>query len=519
MSILSSRRRRVVAVTVALTGVLGGTALVAGAVAASSKTPVAYLTTKSGTCKTGYQKVTLHSGSGRKKETVYVCVLQQSGGGGTPTPTPTPTTSSGSQLKAANSTILGGGSNTTYGVIAGLSSVFNALQGCNPIANAGAVQPLDYSCPSGSLNGLAGAQTDNPLNDVAAEGPAIGGSAGVSQLGLQGSDRSSFANGNVAPLDYASTVSGPSSANPQGLNYVAYAEDGISWFHFTSVDGTPTPSAGLTNLTKTDLQGIWNGTITNFNQITDVTGYTGPDAPIRVYTASAGAGIRSSWEKFLGEASGGSSTYIESLGSTYANSHIISQNEDQKILSNGDAADAIFFFSVGKFNVLCGSAGTNSACTDGKSGTTAAIGQINGITPTASTIYGGTFPAIMKLYTVYSNGSNSHIPPASQATLNFISEDGFLCKPDTEVDDITGETVRQEIDTQILNNGFLPLDQATLGSGGVATAPVKQPFSEDTGVTNPAHITSSPYSQYDLSGSNPAGYCTVSTTDTISTTQ
>ena len=35
------------------------------------------------------------------------------------------------------------------------------------------------------------------------------------------------------------------------------------------------------------------------------------------------------------------------------------------------------------------------------------------------------------LYTVYSDGTNSDIPVSNPATLNFASEDGFLCKPNT----------------------------------------------------------------------------------------
>ncbi|MBV9291081.1 MAG: substrate-binding domain-containing protein, partial [Frankiales bacterium] len=478
-------------------------------VLASTKKPIAYVTTKSGHCKHGYQKATLHSGKGAKRKTVYVCVLQV---------TKTVYKTKTSPYHAANATLVGSGSNTAYGAIAGISDVFNGLLGCNPIAPASQVQPLDFSCPPGSLNSLTGSATENPLNDVSVIEPAIGGSAGVQQLQYQGAHLATYTGGKVAPINFTTTVSSPSASNLQGLNFVGFAQDGLSWFHFTSVDGTATPSATVTDLSLSQLQGIWNGTITTWGQ---VNGNSSDTSPIKVYTASAGAGVRSVWEKYLGESAGGSSTYIESQGSTYANSHIIPQNEDQKILANGDAANAIFFFSVGRFNVLCGSAGTNAACTDGNAGTSVAIGNIAGVAPTAANIYSKTYAPTLSLYTVYSNGSNPNIPVATQPTLNFISEDGFLCKPNTsEVDPNTGYTVRQEIDTAILRNGFLPLDHATLGSNGVADeSSIIAPFSEDTGVTHPASITASPYAAHDLSGSSPTGYCKVSTTDTVSSTQ
>lgn len=500
----ASHRRPIVAIATIGISLIGATALAAvPSHAHSKKPPVAYLTTRHGACKKGYEKATLHAGKGKHRTTDYVCVLKVTK---TVTKTVIKKVPVKSPYQAANATIIGSGSNTAYGVVAQLGSIFNGLQGCNPISPASQTTPtLDFSCPSGSLTNFTGtSQSENPLNDVAAEEPAIGGSAGVTQLQYQGAHLSSFTGGKVAPINYASTVSGPSSSTDQGLNYVAYAEDGLSWFHFDAVGGTNTPSHAVTNLSTTQLQQIYNGTITNWDSV------GGSNAPIAVYTASAGAGVRSVWEKFLGF---DSSTYIESQPNP--NAHIIPQNEDADILANSDAANAIFFFSVGRFNTLCGADGTNAGCTGGQAGTSAAIGQINGIDPTPANIYNATFPVTLSLYNVYSNGSNPNIPVASQPTLNFVSEDGFLCKPNTGVTDpTTGLTVRQDIDTAILQAGFLPLDHAKLTSGVIDDSDVIAPFTEDTGVTHPADITKAPYASYDLSGSNPTGYCKVKTSDT-----
>jgi hypothetical protein len=71
------------------------------------------------------------------------------------------------------------------------------------------------------------------------------------------------------------------------------------------------------------------------------------------------------------------------------------------------------------------------------------------------------------LYNVYSDGSNPEIPVSNDATLNFASEDGFLCKPGTatEVDPNTGLTFRSEIDSNLVNNGFLPLPALQVEDG------------------------------------------------------
>ena len=54
-------------------------------------------------------------------------------------------------------------------------------------------------------------------------------------------------------------------------------------------------------------------------------------------------------------------------------------------------------------------------------GATNAIGEVNGVTATEATILKGTFPVDRYVYNVYSNGSNSNIPAANAATVNYVS--------------------------------------------------------------------------------------------------
>ena len=119
---------------------------------------------------------------------------------------------------------------------------------------------------------------------------------------------------------------------------------------------------------------------------------------------------------------------------------------------------------------------------------------------------------------MYSDGTNSDIPVSNPATLNFASEDGFLCKPNTVTgattgtqitDPVTGLTYRSEIESAITAQGFFPLDGLD----------ENVPFKEGT-PTTPADaissFTSSSYYQYDtppVSGGQEEGYCNVVTTD------
>ena len=111
-----------------------------------------------------------------------------------------------------------------------------------------------------------------------------------------------------------------------------------------------------------------------------------------------------------------------------------------------------------------------------------------------------TFPVTRGLYNLYNNSSAT--VPSSQATLNFVGENGFLCKSSTttDIDPQTGVAYRTEIEAAITANGFFPLDM----SGA--------PFAEGS-VTFPGTITDAAYTAIDNNagntGDNGNGFCLV----------
>ena len=154
-------------------------------------------------------------------------------------------------------------------------------------------------------------------------------------------------------------------------------------------------------------------------------------------------------------------------------------------------------------------------------GATNAIESINGVAPTETNILDGAVPRHRYLYNVYSNGSNSNIPVATPATLNYVSEIGFICNPNKGsahaiVDPNTGATYLSEIQEDIEAAGFYPL------SGGAASGTVNTtPIDEGT-LTNPASADTGSYSAFDTfattgPNSDPSGYCLTTSTDTNST--
>jgi hypothetical protein len=508
---------------------------------------------------------------------------------------------------------------------------------------------------SGTFNGV---QSKDAVTDSAGDIPAGDTVASINSADTQitltvaatGSDASDEINTsapvNVAPLSAATSSRAPSltgantTGDDKGLNFVAYAMDGVSWLHWTSsppandsvtTTPAPTPSADVNNLTVAELTSIWqdnlsctiNGTTYSENWIC----VGGSNAPIALYIAQSGAGTESTWASLLGLACGTSCVFPYGKENT---AHTIFEDETSQIFANNDEADAIFFFSYGNFSEDCKA--TEGYCdsepTGLQPGSALALGEINGIpvnentianqlpsasgcttaisgntlkagsitvknstpnvfsptllddtvtdTTTAGNIAPGTtvvkvkqsagkiklsqgavtasgtggdslefcpeiFPGDRLLYNVYSDGSNPDIPVASDATLNAISEDGFLCKPSTnsDIDPNTGSTYLSEIQSAITAHGFFPLYPAGHPQPEDGNGSTSSPFSTTAaGIANPAwnELSGSSYdasieagAPYNFptgdqdtdnsavaspaSASNPVGYCLVLTTD------
>jgi hypothetical protein len=325
--------------------------------------------------------------------------------------------------------------------------------------------------PAVGENGFTTFAQQNPFNDVLVEEPPTGATNGIQELEDQGTHAAGATSKgspiNVSPLDLASSARAPSltatgvTGDDKGLNFVAYAMDGIDWIHWTEVSGASTPSASVTNLTTAQLTSIYKDQGCTAGAQTFTTPnwacFGGSAAPIAIYIANAGSGVESTWASLLGLTSG---TF------PYGNedpNHVIFQNETASILANHDQADAIYFFSFGRFQTECTA---DPAFCSGASNSKVALGSINSVKPSTKTISaqlpGSTtvpFPGDELLYNVYSDGSNPDIPASSPAALNVASEDGFECKPSTstDVDPNTGSTYRTEIVKAIQAQGFVPL--------------------------------------------------------------
>jgi ABC-type phosphate transport system substrate-binding protein len=459
----------------------------------------------------------------------------------------------------ANTIIVGTGSSTTYSMMQQLDVLFNSAPGCQqfvPFPSATTPQNLDFECvapPTVADN------PENPFNDVSVQEPALGSSNGIAELEDSGAHGATATNNGTSinvfqGVDYARSSRDKGTADLQGLNFVAYARDGVSWFHYTSVKGTASASAGVTNLSQNQLQEIYDGQIDNWSQV------GGASAPIVVFSAQEGSGTQSTWKTFLGfdpvtentvNCKVPSST-IGTAGTNCVGPGVIFENEDAQIATkafssvpsqatyvHGNAklwgtsggkniipsnqtmeSDGIFFFSFGKYSASCArNSGKDCGGSLLQTGTTNALGQIGGVTPNESNILRGTFPVDRFLYNVYSNGSNSNIPQANGAALNYVSEQGFICKPQnaTTLDPATGKNYLAEIQSIIETQGFFPL------SGGMNSGTVDTTTIDEGSVPHPASSLAplqggGRYAAFDAKTTDPNtgdpdGYCEVFSTD------
>jgi ABC-type phosphate transport system substrate-binding protein len=408
---------------------------------------------------------------------------------------------------AQNTMVIQAGSDTTYTMMAQLAELFNTSPGCNPLVQSGGTQNLNYSCPSNpqinAENGfIINYPSLNPYNDVWVEEPALGSSNGINELLDQGTANNSSGI-LAAPSEMARSSRAPKSTD-LGLEFVAYAADAVPWFHFTKYGGAKTPSAKIKSLTLTQLENIYNGVDTNWDQV------GGKNAPIDCYMAQNGSGTEATWQTDL-NLSSATPACLNDPGQEQttggAATHVNFENQDNSIFSNGDGADAIYFFSYGKYSLLCPKevcAGTPSA---DQHNSLAVLGKIDNVTASPTTILNGTYATDRLLYNVYENGSTNNtdaVPVASQSVLNMTSSAGFLCNPASEADvdslSPTGQTYQQEIAAIIMANGFFPLTEAAEGDGTVTGTVI--PWTSSSSSTE-AQITNNTVTYAGQSVTNP----------------
>lgn len=289
--------------------------------------------------------------------------------------------------------------------------------------------------------------TDNYRHDQVHGAFFLGSSSGVSQLCLAGGVGPYGEP--VAHIDYARSSRAPKASDCHGLDFVAYALDGISWEAWNIAgSGINNGGAGMNNasapclghticLTQAQLKAIYiTCSITNWDQV------GGANVPIQLFTPQPGSGTRATFDTFLG----GSSTSCMTPAQVITNQ--IPENDNEGIptaLHTG----AIFPFSYGVYSV---SVGLNPMGT--------VLGEIDGVTVNRTTIANGTFPYDRSLYNVYN-------PATAQAGVGaYVGPEGWICGTQNQHSFASnGANFHFVVASKITAAGFVPIPLGPIGGG------------------------------------------------------
>jgi ABC-type phosphate transport system substrate-binding protein len=246
-------------------------------------------------------------------------------------------------------------------------------------------------------------------------------------------------------IDFGRSSGGRSAtapkAGPNGVIYVAFAKDAITWATRSAAFGG---SNAPKSLTLAQLQGIFTCATTNWSQV------GGKAGAIKVYLPQPGSGTLATWEKFMG---------ITTLGSCVSQA----PEENEGTYSGFNNPNAIFIYSIGAYvaqkyhSAACGAtpkAGQNEfGCNiTGK----LALDEINGVAPTTSAkvpVINPNFPSgfFRTVYNIlrWTSATKDHISARLESFFSSKALHGFLCSSPTATKDIE-------------NYGFIPT--ATCGS-------------------------------------------------------
>lgn len=205
---------------------------------------------------------------------------------------PTSAAPAGTGFDDVNDLVTGSGSDTTYTMMAALTKLYNSTPGCDTDNVTGSA--THTRC----LTGGQQTSTETKANwdhDVFLNLFPTGSSAGVKalQLGTLG-------------VDYARSSRGPKTSGESDLNFFAFAKDGLVFMTFA---GRP-----ALNLSKAQIQGIYNCTIVEWDDITGNPADNGKT--IRPYGMNPASGTKASMDTFLGfDANAGSC--VQKTGTVY----------------------------------------------------------------------------------------------------------------------------------------------------------------------------------------------------------
>ncbi|CAN5714130.1 hypothetical protein BH10ACT1_BH10ACT1_05510 [soil metagenome] len=208
---------------------------------------------------------------------------------------------------------VGGGSDTTYRAMVGLTDLYNGAGGCN--VNTAVGPDLNTCVYSTNAADPADANTlGNYDHDTFANANPTGSGAGVASLNNYPNPAASVTyNGSNTNVDFARSSGGPKTTGGKitggnelaGDTFWGYSQDGIEVMAFEN-RGTQLQSAGGSALTPADLYHIWNCDYTRWAQVPNlgITAGSATDGPIVPWGLNSASGTFGTFNSYLISAGG-----------------------------------------------------------------------------------------------------------------------------------------------------------------------------------------------------------------------
>jgi ABC-type phosphate transport system substrate-binding protein len=329
--------------------------------------------------------------------------------------------------------IVGSGSDTTYPFITRSDRLYNESLGCDTNNNYGQVGYGDCLATSGTAN-----VKGDWDHDVVSERYPTGSGAGISAL--QNGD-----------YDFARSSRAPKASGESDLNFWAFGKDGL----VIETYGTRTPG----NLTKAQIQGIYNCTITSWQTITG----NGADAgkTIQPWGMNPSSGTKATFDAYLGFDTNSHSCVKQLSSGIYP-----FENDSKPVLADAgvDANNAIWFGSYAEFKSWTYKRQTAKSWT------------VDGVAPSAGTISNNSYGLTRFIYHVTKKTAVTDSSPAGGEALGGADTGKagavreytkFLCKGQSSHDNnsFTGLTNYQELTQIYSDTGYirLPVGERTNG--------------------------------------------------------
>jgi ABC-type phosphate transport system substrate-binding protein len=322
----------------------------------------------------------------------------------------------------------GSGSDTTYAYMQKTETLFNQAQGCDTDNTAGSANVGKCLVPSSPDENTTSAKQGNWDHDYFVSRYPTGSTAGIRQLqGIGGS------------ADYARSSRGPNATGETDLNFWGVGKDGIA---VVTMNGR---APG--NITKAQIQGIYNCSITTWDQITGAPADAGKVIqPVGLNPAS---GTKATFQSYLGfDPNAGAC--VKKL----SNGQFPFENDLKPVLADAgiDTANAIWWMSFAEWKSYP------------YKRQSAQFWQVDGKSLTNATISANTWPITRFIYHV----AKKTTVDAAAGTETFTGATGgaqggvreltrFLCSTSTNhnPNDFTGLSNYDELTAIYASTGFI----------------------------------------------------------------